>query len=448
MRYQPPQEEFKLYETGFEGDASGRYATAKRLSEIVDRIEDPLVIALNGKWGTGKTYFLKRWVGAHALNGGKAITVYFDSFTNDYSSEPLIGLLSAIRLRVPPEKKSAFDIVRNLAVQIVKPATRVGLAVITSGTSELTGNVGDSFIASLSGETKEALDRFWKQEDLRHQAFNSFRQTLEKITDNESGEKTPIVIVIDELDRCRPDYAIQMIEIIKHFFSVPYVHFVLGINSDAIESIVKVRYGPEIDAHLYVQKFISIWMKLPNDVGDGNRTELSIAHIEKSGKLRGIDEIIIEKIKQNVICLRHKYNFTIRDIQHILSNVALLPDEVLFCRVSKAWMDATVLMLVIKNVDRRFYEQFLDGAVSMNDLDNFFGYKYHEVMNKNIQITSDEAMSAHIKNVFPLFVYLSGLGDHIERSFFAKIIESFTETRYFYRLHPKLIVEKIDREWI
>ena len=78
MKIFPPEEHIKLYEEGFgEDDLLHRKNVGKALSSLVDRIDDPLVIALNGNWGTGKTHFLKRWVGAHSLeNGSSGTTVY------------------------------------------------------------------------------------------------------------------------------------------------------------------------------------------------------------------------------------------------------------------------------------------------------------------------------------------------------------------------------------
>ena len=72
--------------------------------------------------------------------------------------------------------------------------------------------------------------------------------------DVDEGEKVrPLVVVIDELDRCRPDYAISLLEIVKHFFSVPNIHFILGVNLDALCHSVKVRYGESFDGRGYLR---------------------------------------------------------------------------------------------------------------------------------------------------------------------------------------------------
>ena len=81
MRFLPPSDEVVLYETGFDNDFLGRRKFGEILSEVLERIEDPLVVALDGPWGTGKSYFLKRWVGAHTKqNSGSALILYFNAF--------------------------------------------------------------------------------------------------------------------------------------------------------------------------------------------------------------------------------------------------------------------------------------------------------------------------------------------------------------------------------
>lgn len=78
-------------------------------------------------------------------------------------------------------------------------------------------------------------------------------------------DKKPLVFIIDELDRCRPDFALSLLERIKHFFSVPNVHFILGIHSGQLENSVRSFYGNGIDAHNYLQKFIHFSFNIRSD---------------------------------------------------------------------------------------------------------------------------------------------------------------------------------------
>lgn len=67
MWFMPPDKDVDLYNSGFDDDLLGRVKLGENLSELLERIDDPLVVALDGRWGAGKSYFLKRWVGAHRI---------------------------------------------------------------------------------------------------------------------------------------------------------------------------------------------------------------------------------------------------------------------------------------------------------------------------------------------------------------------------------------------
>jgi predicted KAP-like P-loop ATPase len=121
MRFSPPDEDVELYKQGFDEDILNRVRAGKALSELLERIEDPLVVALDGRWGTGKTYFLKRWVGAHTLqNEGKATTVYFDAFAHDYLSDPLVALVGALSERTPKTRQTRLKRVQKAASKLAK----------------------------------------------------------------------------------------------------------------------------------------------------------------------------------------------------------------------------------------------------------------------------------------------------------------------------------------
>ncbi|MEJ8562682.1 P-loop NTPase fold protein [Yoonia sp. GPGPB17] len=257
MKIFPPEPQVALYEEGFEEcDVLQRAKVGKSLSELVERVEDPMVVALNGGWGTGKTYFLKRWVGAHILdNAGTATTVYFDAFANDYLSDPLPSLVATLSERFPQADEGTVRRIKAAAFKFAKPLARIGVAMATFGATEALAPVGDAAVNALSTEASDALENYWSQESGRRAAIEEFRSALKElvaIQKKEEDEPTSVgarlVIVVDELDRCRPDYALEVLEVIKHFFAIPGIAFVLGVNLKALENSVKARYGSDIDA--------------------------------------------------------------------------------------------------------------------------------------------------------------------------------------------------------
>lgn len=276
MKIFPPEPQVTLYQEGFEElDVLQRVAIGQSLSNLVQRIEDPMVVALDGGWGTGKTYFLKRWVGAHTLdNNGTATTVYFDAFANDYLSDPLPAIVSALSERFPQDQESAVTRIKAAAFKLAKPLARFGLTMATFGATEVLAPVGDAAVNAMNAEASNALEYYWSQEAGRRAAMREFHSALAELVDaqtNEEDGNTPagaqLVIVIDELDRCRPDYALEVLEVIKHFFAIPGVAFILGVNLEALENSVKARYGPDIDASAYLRKFINVSLALPSEIG-------------------------------------------------------------------------------------------------------------------------------------------------------------------------------------
>ena len=81
-----------------------------------------------------------------------------------------------------------------------------------------------------------------------------------------SGESTkdaPLTIVIDELDRCKPTFALNLIERIKHFYEVEGVCFLMVTNLDQIKSAICSAYGADTKAHTYLEKFYQLRISLP-----------------------------------------------------------------------------------------------------------------------------------------------------------------------------------------
>lgn len=376
MRFLPPDDDVVLYEQGFDDDLLGRVRVGKALSELLERIEDPLVVALDGRWGSGKTYFLKRWVGAHkAQHNGTATTIYFDAFANDYLSDPLIALVGAVGDRMPPSKKSKLEKVRKTAIKFVKPLTRIGLAAATFGATEALNDFGDAVAEAAKGEAVKVLDDFWKREEGRRAAMEEFRAAIASLMTSENGDAdpAPLIIVIDELDRCRPDYALEVLEVIKHFFSVPRVHFVLGVNLFALENSVKVRYGEGIGATAYLKKFINLSLNLPDTIGDREDTKAIIAYTRHVTQAMGTPQPIAGALIDHLNIISKANDLSIRDIGKILSTLSLLPDEAVKENIHFGWREVMLTLVTSKIISPNLYHRFLRCTVTENEIAAYFG---------------------------------------------------------------------------
>jgi len=229
MRLTVPEPKITLYEDGFEGhDQLGRKETGDKLSDQVERIDDPLVIALDGTWGSGKSFFLKCWVGEHKNHNAQTKTVYFDAFKHDFLDDPLIALTDAIATRFekdeklsPVERTTRVEKLKKFGWVLGKSSAKIGVSVAGHYAKKLVGEecleefgkelekASQDGVETLEGEVKTLIDSgigkeeaetFWREQRAKIVAMAAFREVLAELTEpNDKGEPTrKLVIVVDE----------------------------------------------------------------------------------------------------------------------------------------------------------------------------------------------------------------------------------------------------------
>lgn len=266
-------------DNSFKNDALNRKGFSKSLMSLITRTKEELVICLDAPWGEGKTTFIKMWQGLLRENGIKSI--YFDAFSNDYIDDAFTAIVGSIVNLIENELKTDFLTQQKLQ-QFKKKASKVGLQLLSWGTklgvkAATLGVVKDSDIEELmeikddiAKDTSSVVTKFIEDRISSHhqeiQNVQEFKKTLFNLAENINGESgNPLVIIIDELDRCKPTYAVEIIERIKHLFSVKNIVFILAMHKHQMEEAIKCLYGINIDANSYLQKFINIDCRLPKN---------------------------------------------------------------------------------------------------------------------------------------------------------------------------------------
>lgn len=376
-----PEPHIEIYTDGFDGkDSLGRKDSGRALSDLVDRIEEPMVIALDGGWGTGKSFFLKCWVGAHLQRAANTTqTVYFDAFANDFMDEPLVSLMACLLARfeqLGPEEKSKLDKAKDVAWKLAPAALRVGASLATFGASNHVGDMGDAAVAAVNREVQDNSADFWRAAQERQGVMEEFRTALDALTKAEDGTTRKLVIVVDELDRCRPDYALALLEIIKHFFAVDHVHFVLGVNMRELENSVRARYGAGINAGLYLQKFVTLTMGLPETIGSSRRNKATEVHFHNICKQMGFEAGLISTINSYIKRLKEPDVISLRSLERLVSIVAATPA---IWRRRTPWgyedeLSRQLLagLIVMKAWFREPYIKALNGTLRMEDITEIF----------------------------------------------------------------------------
>ncbi len=376
-------------------DFLDRSATGKKLSDLVDRLESPTVIALDGSWGSGKSLFLKLWCGAHTIENEKAADViYFDAFEHDFLDDPLIALTGAIYKQLttddkqtPKEKAERAKKFRNVAWALGKASVKVGVNVATFGAMEQLSDLGDTIVETLGGETStfveslgksEDANKFWEIETAKITAMKGFRQTLREMTLDDEGKPTKkLVIIIDELDRCRPDYALSMLEIMKHFFAVDGVHFVLGVNLKELENSVRARYGADINAARYLQKFVHIKMDLP--VNSREYLPNGAIHQKRSPaekycnyleEVLGLQDVVWQYITELVANMPDSNKPTMRDLERVASKIPFYTHRKIMGDAE--WISIAFLML-LEVVQPEDFKTTMTGEADFDYIARFYG---------------------------------------------------------------------------
>lgn len=228
------------------------------LTSVIDSNRDGFVLAIDGKWGTGKSTFVKMWQRKMADYEYK--TLYFNAWENDFVSEPMVGLLGEIQTLITKETEQTFS---SILAKAAKFSSKIipALAKTTASIAGL-GVISDA-IEAVASATVDSFNDEIKQYDKKKESLTALKQELSQFVKNVCGE-TPLVFIVDELDRCRPDYAVEVLEKIKHLFSVDGIVFVLSIDKKQLGNSVRGYYGSDqIDADEYLRRFIDITYTLP-----------------------------------------------------------------------------------------------------------------------------------------------------------------------------------------
>ena len=286
----------------FVKNSVGRNDSLLKFIEMLNYQDDLYSIALDGRWGSGKTFFVKQCklvldclndenqcaykdqilnvVSQDEIPKLKKInfkTVYFDAWKNDSDLDPIVSLSKSIAT-------TAF----NIKTKVKSVAIETGKELVETAVKEIAKIDIDSI-----------LDIFRTEEDIEAK----FKKELASLI----PKKGRLIVFIDELDRCRPTYSVKLLERVQHFFDNNKITFVFSVNLYELKNTIKKLYGPSFDGDRYLNRFFYSIISLP----DANYTYKDIKDLSSSEKayLNYCDEISQE------------FHFTLREQNHFLSMI-------------------------------------------------------------------------------------------------------------------------------
>lgn len=344
------------------GDKLDRANMAEELANMLSGQQGPLTVALDGRWGSGKTYFLTRFMEVYNKKNG--IAVYFNAWHDDFLEDPLLSLLGQLTATLGKNPNDTFG--ESLKQALEPVFKKVGFALCKSFVrNALKIDFDDLSADELATRGEKLLERFGEMTESRDELCDALAKLGTAVRD-ETGK--PMLVIVDELDRCRPTYAVEMLERIKHLFSLENIVFLLGIDRLELEKSIAAVYG-DIDAQRYLYRFIDVDFTLP--VAPLREFIRGLLIDAKLGQLFKNDSIQLERINNwsyIFSAMADATQMSLREVEHAMRKFAL----VLFSRtVDLSGMEGLLSAYAVAlkmSRNRDLYQRFLQGECQPKEI--------------------------------------------------------------------------------
>ena len=318
------------------------------LVKLLNSLKENTVLAIDGAWGSGKTVFVKQLLmlsddtiqdyGHNTLDENainllreKQKTFYFNAWEYDYLGDALSAMLL----------KLIADDDESLNTASIKKA--LSMITMSAGLKNLTHDFID-----VDNDTKKAdLVKAAKDQVNRYDTVNEFIDKLK-------GDSERLIFVIDELDRCRPSFAVELLEVVKHYFMRDDVTFIITTNVNQLSHTIKKYYGNSFDGYAYLNKFFDFTLGL---------RKVSIEMYTRSVLDWYVDSSVVDGVACDAI---EYYGFEMREINSYYSSLQLVNR---FLTRNNNWrkdqyptqLVFVPLALALKIKNDSLYEQFTSG---------------------------------------------------------------------------------------
>ena len=308
-----------------EEDSIGRNKELLYFIKLLNSISGAYTIALDGRWGSGKTFFVKQakmlfdafneytqmehgisdddrqsikntW-NLMFLSSQKTkflplshVCVYFDAWEHDLDEDPIASLLYSISATASCEYR--FDGERNYI------DTAVDIIDLLSGKDH------KSLFNSL--KSKSIIDTVSGRIDIQ----NKVNEYLDNLLP-EHGDR--LLVFIDELDRCNPCYAVKLLEKIKHYFVNEKITFVFSVNLEQLQYTIRQHYGEGFNAYKYLDRFFDFMLPMPK------------LNLDKYYENIGVD--LYNAIYQVANVVIKKYELEMREVSKFFSSLRVVTQK-------------------------------------------------------------------------------------------------------------------------
>jgi len=360
----------------FEFDKLDRTQHAEMLTQFILSIEEPLTISVEAGWGHGKTTFFRMW--AQNLINQEYSCISFNAWESDYSEDPFIPFVSELRKAITEVKGGSdetskklvaiSELLRKTGIQVAKRTLPVAAKILTAGLLNT-----DEIIEQAAGDAIEkAIEQKFDEYDADRKSLEKFKTVLTSavLELKAQGKKLPLVFMIDELDRCRPTYALALLERIKHIFNVDGIVFVLAIDREQLLESIRTVYGSKTDASRYLRRFVDYRYSLPDPKPEKYPHHLmsSMNYGQQFARVTG-DPNAGNQFLETFIALSTCFGMRLRDQEHAFSVLTVVWRTLQDREDINPFILAA--LLVLKVADEDMYSRLIKGEIKIQE---FFSY--------------------------------------------------------------------------
>lgn len=364
---------------------SGDKDLAERLTQLLRNLEHGSVAIFDGRWGIGKTTFVKRWL-AHLQSQGVP-SIYLDAFEVDYLESPFVAIAGAFAKAGDEAKKADHPTYRAFLTAASKvgrtlggTAAKIGVKAATLGLigaseAEALGGMKDVITDALSDSAELTVKELIEEHSRKEKELETLREKLgqfpallaEALPDDIKADDARLVFVIDELDRCRPDFALGMVESIKHFFGADKIHFVLVTNREHLVLSIAHKYGAFPSAEEYLRKFYDFQVIYEQDYSERGAFQIKHRIDELTRSL--LDNVSAQErrdINDYMKVAARAYRLTLRDIEGVFLNLTLAYAAVRSDQFKPAVL--VTFLALLKTLAPALYAKAKSGSLAFGDL--------------------------------------------------------------------------------
>lgn len=355
----------------FQFDALERRTLVEFLLGLIGRTGGPFVLGLDSPWGTGKTS-LVRMLNVELIRQDY-VCVYFNAWKVDYVTDPLVALVSSINRidlgtgDAATSFKDHLKSARRVTGLVAKRAAIASAKALTVGVLDLDKEI-ETAAAELAGESvNDIVEAFQKEGELLEKFRSELGKAVEQLPG--AGKKSTLVFFVDELDRCRPTFAIELLERIKHLFDVPNILFVLSLDKRQLEASVSAVYGAGINAAEYLRRFFDLEYAIPSLKGK--------KYVESLFARFGLDATFSERTHSELqydrqqfidffVALANAVNMSLRAQERCMTRLRVVMDQTPADHYLHPVLVA--VLIVLRSAVPELYEKLCLGVLGARDV--------------------------------------------------------------------------------